>query len=117
MLRYYASALLLVPAIGCEPPAADHTFYVAKGTVNKADGKPLHRATMKFTPEDPKTGREDLLLIENGQYNIKLMPAKYKVSFEQLPAGAQIPKKYLSPTTSTFELDATRDVEANFELK
>ena len=110
-------ALLLVLASGCGPSAASNKFYDWTGAVTGPDGKPATRLTMKFEPVDPAIGREDVCLLENGRYTSKLMAGKYKVYFAALPGGTAIPRKYTAPSSSTLEIDASKDGEVNFNLK
>ena len=108
----------MTAALGCGgPPPANTQFHIAKGSVTTADGKPVSRANMKFVPVEPAVGREDAYLLENGQYTVKLVSGKYKVTAETLPGGPAIPRIYASAATTTLLVDATQDVEVNLQFK
>jgi len=113
-----AALLLLTTGLGCwsnhVPTTPDFCDFTGTVTVQ---GKPADRVGMYFTKVDPAVGRDDVCQVNGGKYTIKLMAGKYKVSF-QSAGGTAIPKPFQSPTTSGFELDASRkDGQQNFELK
>lgn len=110
-------AALTCAVSGCGgPTAASLTLKEIKGTVKTADDKPVDRTTMRFTPIDAAVGREDVCLVEKGQFVTKLITGKYKVSFEPLPGGTYIPQKYSTKST-TLELNVDADKEEHFVLK
>jgi hypothetical protein len=111
---------LLTTALGCGSSQIPTTseFYDFTGTVT-VKGKPADRVALYLVPIEPGKGREDeQCLVTQGKYTFThVMAGKYKVYFQSV-GGTPIPKKYQSPTTSGFELDATsKGGEQNFVLE
>jgi hypothetical protein len=122
MIRTIQLALLflLTTALGCGSSQIPTTseFYDFTGTVT-VQGKPADRVALYLAPIEPGKGREDeQCLVTQGKYTFShVMAGKYKVFFQSV-GGTAIPKKYQSPATSGFELDATtKGGELNFDLK
>jgi hypothetical protein len=112
-----ALGLALAALAGCvDPPAASHDLSEVTGRVT-VGGKPADRVTINFTPVDPAEGRDDLCVVERGQYKTRLIAGKYRVWFEAAQGGTAIPARYKSAATSDREVDATKDGVADFELK
>ena len=111
---------LLTATLGCGSSQIPTTseFYDFTGTVT-VQGKPADRVALYLAPIEPGKGREDeQCLVTQGKYTFShVMAGKYKVFFQSV-GGTAIPKKYQSPATSGFELDATtKGGELNFDLK
>jgi hypothetical protein len=111
---------ILLAGLGCgrgDTPTTSE-FYDFTGTVT-VQGKPADRVALYLAPIEPGKGREDeQCLVTQGKYTFThVMAGKYKVFFQSV-GGTAIPKKYQSPSTSGFELDASsKGGEQNFDLK
>jgi hypothetical protein len=110
-----ASSLSLFVSFGCGPKAAADKMNEAKGKVT-SNGNPVDRVTMTFVPADAKMGREDVCIVNNGEFSTKLVAGKYKVAFEPAQGGTNIPAKYRSADTSGLEIDASHTVDKSFTL-
>ena len=111
---------LLNATLGCGSSQIPTTseFYDFTGTVT-VQGKPADRVALYLAPIEPGKGRADeQCLVTQGKYTFThVMAGKYKVYFQSV-GGTAIPKKYQSPTTSGFELDASsKGGEQNFVLE
>jgi hypothetical protein len=107
---------LLCSSSGCgDQTPVTSEFHDYSGVVT-VQGKPADRVGMYFQKIDPSVGRDDVCQVMNGKYSVKLVAGKYKVYF-QSAGGTTIPKQYQSPTTSGYEIDATKDGEMPFDLK
>jgi len=115
--RIFLAAVFLfgVGVLGCSNarPTAEMKEVSGRVTLN---GQPVKKTIMKLTPDTPGAGREDECIVENGEYRVKLIAARYKVSFIQILGGSHIPARYQSPDTSQFVLDGTKSEPANFDL-
>lgn len=107
--------VLGVGVLGCSNsrPTAEMKEVSGRVTLN---GQPAKKTIMELTPDTPGEGREDKCVVENGEYRVKLIAARYKVSFIQVPGGSRIPARYLSADTSQLVLDGTKAEPANFDL-
>jgi hypothetical protein len=112
----FATALLVaLGALGCSGtrPDAEMTEVTGRVTVG---GRPPERLIMNLTPATPGTGREDECVVERGAYRVKLIRARYKVSFTPCPGSPPVPARYLTPAASELVLDGTRSEPADFDL-
>jgi len=118
MVKHVRFLLILIPMAvlaGCHPPAASHSMTEVNGRVSM-QGQPVDRVSMYFTPVEAGQGRDDVCVVEKGEYKAKLIAGKYKISFEPARGGTSIPTKYRPGGKSGPELDATSDTSKNFDL-
>ena len=109
-------AFLAAALAGCSGTRAAPDMVEVTGRVT-VNGKPAEKVVMTLTPATPGEGREDECVVQGGEYRVKLIAAKYKVSFAPRTDGPPVPKPYRSPDTSGLDLDGTRSGSKNFDLK
>ncbi|QJW95509.1 hypothetical protein [Frigoriglobus tundricola] len=107
---------LFVGLIGCSGtrPTAEMNEVTGQVTLN---GQPVAKMIMNLSPVVPGAGREDECVVERGEYRMKVIAARYRVSFTQCPGGPPVPAQYRTPAASQLVLDGTRPETANFELR
>jgi hypothetical protein len=111
-----AGLLFAVGVLGCSNarPTAEMLEVTGRVTVN---GRPVEKMIMNLTPVTPGQGREDECLVERGEFRMKLITARYRVSFTQCPGGPSVPPRYRTPDSSQLILDGTRPDPVRFDLK
>ncbi|MDB5308240.1 MAG: hypothetical protein JWO38_2442 [Gemmataceae bacterium] len=112
-----ALGLLAVAGLpGCSGsrPAVDMPEVTGRVTLN---GRPVDKLIMNLTPFTPGEGREDECLVQNGEYRVRLIAARYKVSFTPGPGGPSVPKQCQTAETSNLELDGTKSDLRDFDLR
>ena len=81
------------------------------------DGRPAERLIMNLTPAEKGEGREDKVVIQQGEYRVRLIAGRYKVAFTPAPDGPAVPRQFKNPQTSGLELDARTSGLKNFDLR
>jgi hypothetical protein len=102
-----------VPGCSNARPAPEMTEVSGRVTIN---GRPAERVIMNLTPVTPGQGREDECVVDHGEYRVKLIAARYKVSFTAVTGGPEVPARYRAPDTSQLVLDGTKSEPVNFDL-
>jgi hypothetical protein len=113
----FAAGLLFAAGIlGCSNvrPAVEMIEITGRVTIN---GRPAEKMIMNLTPVTPGEGREDECVVERGEFRMKLIPARYKVSFTQCVGGPSVPTRFRTPDSSQLILDGTRPEPVSFDLK
>jgi hypothetical protein len=107
--------LIAVGVLGCSNvrPAPAMTEVTGRVTIN---GRPAERVIMNLTPMTPGAGREDECVVERGEFRVKVIAARYKVSFTAVPGGPAVPHRYRAPETAQLVLDGTKSEPVNFDL-
>lgn len=129
MRTFLRSAVAVVCAslLGCgsggEHVPAGMEFVDVTGTVATADGKPLKAGTIHFAPAEAGAGREEMCVVADGKFNLKMAVGKYKVGFNMRAedGGAvrsTLPAKYSKFETSQLDADISKsNATLTFTLK
>jgi hypothetical protein len=116
-MRYRIAAGLLialgVPACSNARPTAEMTEVSGRVSLN---GRPVEKMIMNLTPLTPGKGREDDCVVVRGEFRVKLIAARYRVSFTQCDGGPVVPVRYRTADSSQLLLDGTRSEPVNFDL-
>ena len=110
------AAGLLVGLIGCSGTRTTAEMNEVRGQVT-LKGQPVEKMIMNLSPVVPGQGREDECVVQRGEYRVKVIAARYRVSFTQCPGGPPVPAPYRVPAESQLVLDGTKPETANFELR
>jgi len=127
MNRYLLGLLLLIPfaCCGCEGGGAyvspGFDFADVSGVVTLADGKPLKTGTIHFSPVTEGKGREDMCVVSDGKFTLKMAVGEYKVAFDAKNEGggkSHVPAKYTKFETANLTASVKSGGEQlKFELK
>ena len=116
---------LMVTLVGCGGYGGAPPNQVSlKGKVLLPDGKAVPKGTILFEPEDIKIGQEVFSQIQNGNFELNIVPGKYRVAIEppskRQPGskeGSPIPRMYQEPKTSKIETEVLNGTNPDFEVK
>ena len=127
MNRHLFGLLLLTPfaCCGCEGGGAyvspGFDFADVSGTVTVGDGKPLKAGTIHFSPVSEGKGREDMCVVHDGKFTLKMATGEYKVAFDMKTEGggkSNVPVKYTKFETANLTASVKSGGEPlKFELR
>jgi hypothetical protein len=131
--------VLAAPTTGCKKKTLP-TPVPVKGRVVDADGKPLDRLILFFHPSDKENQVRipPAVAVNNGRFETKCLPGRYKVTLGVIPAGGHnpmgggaladpgkgdnpqlesIPLPYRKPDTSPWEVSIPASGKDDLELR
>ena len=111
-----AAMLLLQLGCGSSPAPAQGDYLDVSGTVTLADGSPMKSGTIHF--EADGTGRDELVRVANGKYELKMFEGKYKVAFDVGVARTSVPSRFTKFATSDKRAEVkSGSTTHDFQLK
>ena len=111
-----AGAFLVSLGCGNSNAPAMGDFIEVSGTVTTSTGTPMKAGTIHFKPDG--AGREELCVVNDGKFSLKMFAGKYKVAFDLEEPRSTVPAKFRSYATAdkSAEVKGSK-VELKFELK
>lgn len=128
-MRAFLATLAFAPLAfsGCgsggEHVPTAQNFLDVSGTVTAPDGKPLKAGTIHFGVAETGKGRDEIAVVTDGKFTLKMAAAKYKVGFnmkndEGGGVRSTLPSKYTKYETSNLAAEVKTGMDAlKFDLK